>query len=81
MATEEYQVAALREDAEQDGATFLDREAVRAEVNSPTYLAGVWDKGGTALVQPGPAGLGPGRRLRAARRPHPGTHAGYRPGC
>ncbi len=52
VATEEYQVAALREDAEQDGATFLDGAAVRAEVNSPTYLAGVWDKNGTALVQP-----------------------------
>jgi len=49
VATEEYQVAALREDA---GSTFLDREAVRAEVNSPAYLAGVWDKDCSALVQP-----------------------------
>ena len=52
VATEEYQVAALREDAGQDGATFLDAGAVRAEVNSPTYLAGLWDKHGTAMVQP-----------------------------
>ena len=48
VATEEYQVAGLRA----SGAAFLDTEAVRAEVNSPTYLAGAWDKDGTALVQP-----------------------------
>jgi glycine/D-amino acid oxidase-like deaminating enzyme len=52
VATEDYQVAELREAAESDGATFLDQQAVRAEVNSPTYLAGSWDKEGTALVQP-----------------------------
>jgi glycine/D-amino acid oxidase-like deaminating enzyme len=48
VATEEYQAEALRA---VDG-TFLDTDAMRAEVNSPTYLAGVWDKQGTALVQP-----------------------------
>ena len=48
VATQEYQVAGLRS----SGAAFLDTEAVRAEVNSPTYLAGAWDKDGTALVQP-----------------------------
>jgi glycine/D-amino acid oxidase-like deaminating enzyme len=48
VATEEYQVEELRA---ADG-TFLDAAAVRAEVNSPTYLAGVWDKQGTAMVQP-----------------------------
>jgi glycine/D-amino acid oxidase-like deaminating enzyme len=48
VATEEYQVAGLRA----SGAAFLDADAVRAEVNSPTYLAGTWDKDGTALVQP-----------------------------
>jgi glycine/D-amino acid oxidase-like deaminating enzyme len=48
VATQEYQVAGLRS----SGAAFLDTEAVRAEVNSPTYLAGAWDKEGTALVQP-----------------------------
>jgi Glycine/D-amino acid oxidases (deaminating) len=31
---------------------FLDAEAVRAEVNSPTYLAGRFDRSGTALVNP-----------------------------
>jgi len=52
VATEEYQVAGLREAAESGGTAFLDADAMRAEVNSPTYLAGVWDKGGTALVHP-----------------------------
>ena len=50
VATEEYQVARLREAAaDDDGAVFLDTSAIRAEVNSPTYLAGVWDTRGTAL--------------------------------
>ena len=52
VATEDYQVTELREAAETDGATFLDAGAVRAEVNSPTYLAGGWNKEGTALVDP-----------------------------
>jgi glycine/D-amino acid oxidase-like deaminating enzyme len=52
VATEEYQVVELREAAELDGSTFLGASAVRAEVNSPTYLAGAWDAEGTALVDP-----------------------------
>ena len=52
VATEDYQVTELREAAETDGVTFLDTEAVRAELNSPTYLAGGWNKEGTALVDP-----------------------------
>jgi glycine/D-amino acid oxidase-like deaminating enzyme len=55
VATEDYQVGLLREAAAADGvegSAFLDAEAVRAEVNSPTYLAGLWDKEGSAGVQP-----------------------------
>jgi glycine/D-amino acid oxidase-like deaminating enzyme len=52
VATEDYQVGWLREAAAADGSIFLDAEAVRAEVNSPTYLAGLWDKEGSAGVQP-----------------------------
>ena len=52
VAAEEYQVDGLRETAENDGATFLDTGALRAEVNSPTYLAGVWNKQGAAMLQP-----------------------------
>ena len=53
VATEEYQVGELREFAEHEGATFWDAAATRAEVNSPTYLAGAWDETSTALVHPG----------------------------
>jgi glycine/D-amino acid oxidase-like deaminating enzyme len=52
VATEEYQVAGLREFASDDGVTFLDARATRAEVNSPTYLAGAWEKTSTALIHP-----------------------------
>ncbi len=49
VATEPYQVPALRDD---DAGEFLDRDAVRAELDSPTYLAGRWDRDRTALVDP-----------------------------
>src|SRR6185312_11683868 len=52
VATEDYQVEGLRELADSGGGAFLDREAVRAEVDSPTYRAGIWDRQGTALVDP-----------------------------
>ncbi|MBC3844136.1 FAD-dependent oxidoreductase [Streptacidiphilus sp. 4-A2] len=57
LATEPHQVEELREGAElmaQYGlnAEFLDGEAVRAEVDSPTFLAGLWDKDGVAMVHP-----------------------------
>ena len=32
---------------------LLDADAVRAQVNSPTYLGAVWDRTGSALVHPG----------------------------
>jgi glycine/D-amino acid oxidase-like deaminating enzyme len=51
VATEEYQVAPLRAESEHGGGTFLDHEAVRAEVDSPTYLAGLWSRD-TVLVHP-----------------------------
>ncbi|MEO8966456.1 MAG: FAD-binding oxidoreductase [Solirubrobacteraceae bacterium] len=39
-------------------ARRLDQDAVRAEVASPTYLAGPWSPRGTALVHPGKLGDG-----------------------
>jgi glycine/D-amino acid oxidase-like deaminating enzyme len=48
VATEPYQVRALYES---DGE-FLDAGGVRAQLNSPTFLAGSWDRHGTALVDP-----------------------------
>jgi glycine/D-amino acid oxidase-like deaminating enzyme len=52
VATEDYQVDALREVAAGGGGEFLDEDAVRAELRSPTYRAGMWDRRGTALVDP-----------------------------
>lgn len=47
VATEPHEVAWL---AGEDG--FLDADAVRAEVDSPTYLAGQWSRDDCALVHP-----------------------------
>jgi glycine/D-amino acid oxidase-like deaminating enzyme len=47
VAIEPHQVDWLEKDND-----YLDAEAVRKEVNSPTYLAGSWDKRSTALVHP-----------------------------
>ncbi|MCT1476828.1 FAD-binding oxidoreductase [Microbacterium sp. p3-SID336] len=52
VAVEPHQIEWLREE---DG--FLDREAVQAEVHSPTFLAGAWDREGSALVHPAKLGL------------------------
>lgn len=35
-----------------DHPDAMDRATVRAELDSPTYLAGAWDREGTALVHP-----------------------------
>jgi glycine/D-amino acid oxidase-like deaminating enzyme len=48
VATQEYQIDALRGSS----GTFLDQDAVQAEVHSPTYLAGSWTRDRTALVDP-----------------------------
>ena len=57
VATEPHQVEALVEAAAQAGRhgrhlTLLDRDEMQAEVHSPTYLAGLWDRNGCALVNP-----------------------------
>ncbi|MDQ1485864.1 MAG: hypothetical protein QOJ62_1557 [Actinomycetota bacterium] len=48
VATEPYQVAELQAGT----GEFLDRDAVRAEVNSPTYLAGLRERDRTAMLDP-----------------------------
>jgi len=53
VATEEYQVASLREAADGETEIFFDESAVRAELDSPTYLAGLWSTRSTAIVHPG----------------------------
>jgi glycine/D-amino acid oxidase-like deaminating enzyme len=57
VATEPYQVDALHalaEEASRYGVRLdlLDREAVRAEVDSPTFLGGLWDRDGVAMLHP-----------------------------
>ena len=53
VATEPYQVAELA--AAHDGETelFFDADAMRAQINSPTYEGGLWSTRDTALVHPG----------------------------
>jgi glycine/D-amino acid oxidase-like deaminating enzyme len=46
VAVEPHQVAWMAGDG------FLDEAAVQAEVRSPTYLAGSWDREGCAMVHP-----------------------------
>ena len=53
VATESYQVDELRSARDGQSEIFLDRSAVRAQLDSPTYLAGLWSTRSTALVHPG----------------------------
>ncbi len=57
VATEPHHAEALVEAADQatrhgHQLTLLDRDQMQAEVHSPTYLAGLWDRDGCALVHP-----------------------------
>jgi glycine/D-amino acid oxidase-like deaminating enzyme len=57
VATREHEVEWLADAAATgrrygEESVLLDREAVRAEVNSPTYLAGLWQQSGNATVDP-----------------------------
>lgn len=47
VAVNPHQLADLR-----DEPGFLDAAAVRAEVDSPTYLGGLWDRRGNAMLDP-----------------------------
>ena len=56
VATEEYQISDLREEADESAAVgeniqFLDADQMRARVNSSTYLAGIIDPS-VAMVNP-----------------------------
>ncbi|MCC9195418.1 FAD-dependent oxidoreductase [Arthrobacter sp. zg-Y820] len=67
VATEAHQVAELAEEAADDpGLVFLDGEAVRKEVDSPLYLAGLWDRESTALLNPARLAWGLARACREA---------------
>jgi glycine/D-amino acid oxidase-like deaminating enzyme len=65
--TDAYQLAGVEEDAERLRAfghevTVFDGPAMRAEIGSPTYVGGVWDHTGAAILDPGKLAIG----LRAA---------------
>jgi glycine/D-amino acid oxidase-like deaminating enzyme len=67
FALEPHEIPWLEEEAELArrfgyDVELLDREQAREEVNSPTYLAGLWTRTGSALVHPGKLAAG----LRAA---------------
>ena len=57
VATSDWQLAGLRETAATaarlgHGHQLLEASSVRAELNSPTYLGGLWDTKGCAIVDP-----------------------------
>ncbi|MGW6705795.1 NAD(P)/FAD-dependent oxidoreductase [Streptomyces sp. NPDC054956] len=59
VATEPHQVEELREfhaEAERLGlagrSEWLDADALRAQVDSPTFLGGIWDHDGVAMLNP-----------------------------
>lgn len=60
LAVEPHQVDWLRASAAEaaehgggvDDVEFLDGPALRAQVNSPSYLAGLWHKRGSAILHP-----------------------------
>jgi glycine/D-amino acid oxidase-like deaminating enzyme len=52
VATEAHQVPWLQHAAADGEGRFLDQTAVRAEVNSPTYLAGLFSADTCAIVDP-----------------------------
>lgn len=52
VAVEPYQADQLAAAPLAPGQVYLDRQAMRDEVASPTYLAGVWSKDTCALVHP-----------------------------
>jgi glycine/D-amino acid oxidase-like deaminating enzyme len=71
VATAPWQLEGLAEAAEQ-GASFghrievLDGAGARGELNSPTFLGGIWRKTGTAIVEPSRLAWGLRRACLAA---------------
>ncbi|OAR22421.1 FAD-dependent oxidoreductase [Streptomyces sp. ERV7] len=58
VATEPHQLDELHEMYEEavdlgfEGLELLDQDAMRAEVHSPTFLGGLWDRRGVAMLHP-----------------------------
>ena len=84
-----YQLPLLADDVEaarrlrSPASSVLDRDAVRAEVDSPTYRAAAWFHDRTALVDPARLAWGLRRGVPRARRAdlreHPGAAAARGP--
>ncbi len=58
VALEPHELDWLQEEADLLGrfghdAVVLDRDALQAQIASPTYLGGVWDRTGAAVLDPG----------------------------
>ncbi|WP_127507226.1 NAD(P)/FAD-dependent oxidoreductase [Actinoplanes solisilvae] len=51
VATAPWQLRELQA-GDEAGVVLLDRDQIRAEVDSPTYLGGLWDRDGCAMVDP-----------------------------
>lgn len=71
VATEQWQLDELAAAASQAGRLgarleVLDASQVRSEVNSPTYVGGVWDTDGCAIVDPARLAWGLRRACLAA---------------
>ncbi|MEV4435110.1 FAD-dependent oxidoreductase [Streptomyces sp. NPDC049585] len=71
VATTPHQAHELRLAADEatklgiTGHTFLDRDAVRAEIDSPTFLAGLWNRTGVAMLHPAKLAWGLKRACRS----------------
>ena len=62
VATEQHQVSWLHDEP----GEFLSADDVRAEVNSPSYLAGVWEHRDAALINPAALAWGLARAAEQA---------------
>jgi glycine/D-amino acid oxidase-like deaminating enzyme len=63
VAIEPHELAWLSEEADAlrrfgHRVELLDGDQIRVQVQSPTYLGGLWSRGGSALVHPGKLGEG-----------------------
>jgi glycine/D-amino acid oxidase-like deaminating enzyme len=72
---EPYEVAEARDEAELlrrfgHEVALLDADQMRAEVASPTYAGGLWDRTGAGILDPGRLAAGP-RSGTGRRRAHP----------
>ena len=66
VAVEPHQVPWLLDEEPRADTVVLDEAAVRAEIASPTYLAGAWHRRSTAMVHPAKLAHGLGRAAARA---------------